>query len=54
MLSGIEIMKKEFKGLFKIRLRLDPTQAVSTIKTLQQCKVFFYVQKKFEIYHEYE
>ena len=35
VLSGIEIMKKEIEGLFKIRLRLDPTQAVSNIKTLQ-------------------
>ena len=35
VLSGIEIMKKEFEGLCKIRLRLNPTQAVSNIKTLQ-------------------
>ena len=31
VLSGIEIMKKEFEGLVKERLRLDPKQAVSKL-----------------------
>ena len=28
VISGIEIMKKEFEGLIKERLRFDPTQAM--------------------------
>ena len=31
VLSGIEIMRKEFEGLVKERLRLDPTQAQNFI-----------------------
>ena len=31
VLSGIKIMKKEFEGLVKEKLRLDPTQAVSKL-----------------------
>ena len=31
VISGIEIMKKEFEGLVKERLRLDPTQAMSKL-----------------------
>ena len=32
VISGIEIMNKEFKGLYKKkRLRLDPTQAMSKL-----------------------
>ena len=31
VLSGIEMMRKEFKGLVKERLRLDPTQAQNFI-----------------------
>ena len=31
VISGIEIMKKEFDGLVKERLRLDPTQDMSKL-----------------------
>ena len=31
VLSGIEVMTKEFEGLVKEKLRLDPTQAVSKL-----------------------
>ena len=48
VLSGIELMKKEFKGLVKEKLRADPTQAVSKLYNI--IRYFFYVQKKFEIY----
>ena len=34
VLSGIEIMRKEFEGLVKERLRLDPTQAQNFILSI--------------------
>ena len=46
VISGIEIIKKEFEGLDKKkRLRLDPTQAMSKLYNSKYILIFYTLNK---------